>query len=131
MLTAPSAPITAISAVGQARFMSPRMCLLTHDVVRAAVGLAGDDGHLRDRRLAVGVQQLRAVPDDPAVLLADARQEAGHVDERHDRDVEAVAGPDEPRSLRRRVDVERTGEDRRLLRDDADGATVETREAAR
>ncbi len=28
MLTAPSAPMTAISAVGQAKFMSPRMCLL-------------------------------------------------------------------------------------------------------
>jgi hypothetical protein len=28
MLTAPSAPITAISAVGHARLMSPRMCLL-------------------------------------------------------------------------------------------------------
>ena len=28
MLTAPSAPITAISAVGHAKFMSPRMCLL-------------------------------------------------------------------------------------------------------
>src|SRR3990172_9695278 len=28
MLTAPSTPITAISALGQARLMSPRMCLL-------------------------------------------------------------------------------------------------------
>ena len=27
MLTAPSAPITAISAVGHAKFMSPRTCL--------------------------------------------------------------------------------------------------------
>ncbi len=27
-LTAPSAPMTAISAVGHAKFMSPRMCLL-------------------------------------------------------------------------------------------------------
>ena len=28
MFTAPSGPITAISAVGHARFRSPRMCLL-------------------------------------------------------------------------------------------------------
>ena len=43
--------------------------LAAHDVVRAAVGLAGDDREFRDRRLAVGVQQLCAVADDPAVLL--------------------------------------------------------------
>ena len=103
--------------------------LAAHDVVRAAVCLAGDDRQLRDRRLAIGVQQLRAVLDDPAVFLGDARQEAGHVDERHERHVEAVAGPDEPRRLDRRVDVERAGEDRRLLRDDADAAAAEPREA--
>ena len=56
--------------------------LAAHDVVGAAVRLAGDDRQLRDGRLAVGVQQLRAVPDDPAVLLRDAGQEPGHVDER-------------------------------------------------
>ena len=103
--------------------------LAAHDVVRAAVGLARDDRQLGDRRLAVGVQQLRAVADDPAVLLVDARQEARHVDERHQRDVEAVAGPDEPRRLRRGVDVEGAGEDRGLLRDDADTAPAEPREA--
>ena len=67
--------------------------------------------------------------DDAAVLLADARQEARHVDERDERDVEAIAGPDEPRCLRRRVDVERAGQDRRLLGDDADAPSAETREA--
>ena len=50
--------------------------LAAHDVVRAAVCLAGDDRQLRDRRLAVGVQQLRAVLDDPAVFLA--RRPAGN-----------------------------------------------------
>ena len=63
------------------------------------------------------------------MLLADARQEPGHVDERDERDVEGIAGPDEPRGLDRRVDVERAGEDRRLLRDDADAAPAEPREA--
>ena len=50
--------------------------LAAHDVVGAAVGLARDDRHLGHRRLAVGVEQLRAVLDDPAVLLGDAGQEA-------------------------------------------------------
>ena len=63
--------------------------LAAHDVVGAAVRLAGDDRQLRDGRLGVGVQQLRAVPDDPAVFLADTGQEPRHVDERDQRDVEA------------------------------------------
>ena len=66
-----------------------------HDDVRAAVGLARDHGHLRHGGLAERVQELRAVPDDPAVLLRGAGQEAGDVLERHDRDVERVAEPDE------------------------------------
>ena len=55
--------------------------LRVHHDVGAAVGLAGDDLDARHRRLAVGVEQLGAVADDAAVLLVDAGQEAGHVDE--------------------------------------------------
>ena len=99
--------------------------LAAHDVVGAAVGLAGDDRHLGNRRLAVGVQQLRAVLDDAAVLLTDARQEPGDVDERDDRNVEAVAGAHESRRLDRGIDVERAGQDRRLLGDDADAPPAE------
>ena len=58
--------------------------LAAHDVVGAAVRLAGDDRQLRDRRLAVGIQELGAVLDDAAVLLVDAGHEARHVDERDD-----------------------------------------------
>src|SRR4029079_14891509 len=94
--------------------------LAAHDVVGAAAGLAGDDRQLRDRRLAIGEEQLRAVTDDPAVLLLDAREEARYVDERDQRPVEAIAGPDEPRRLRRGVDVQGAGEHRRLLRHDPD-----------
>ena len=52
-------------------------------------------------------------------------QEAGDVDERQHREVERVAGPDEPRRLLRRVDVERAGQDHRLVADDAYGVPVE------
>ena len=81
-----------------------------HDDERAAVALAGDDLHPRDGRLAVRVEQLGAVPDDAAVLLVRAGQEAGHVDERDERDVERVARAHEAGRLLRRVDVERAGE---------------------
>src|SRR6202035_1887668 len=52
-----------------------------HDVVGAAVGLAGDDGDLGDGGLGVGVQQLGAAADDAGPFLAGAGQEPGHVDE--------------------------------------------------
>src|SRR5436190_5636312 len=62
-----------------------------HDVVGAAVGLAGDDRDLRDGRLDERVEELRAVLDDAAELLGRPGKEAGYVDEGDDRDVEAVA----------------------------------------
>ena len=40
----PSAPMTANSAIGQARVRAPRRQRV-HDAVCPAVGLAGDDGH--------------------------------------------------------------------------------------
>ena len=94
--------------------------LRAHHVVGAAVRLARDHGQLRHGRLGVRVEQLRAVPDDAAPLLAGARQEARHVDERHERHAERVAGAHEPRRLLAGVDVEHAGHLRRLVADDAD-----------
>jgi hypothetical protein len=95
--------------------------LRRHHVVGAAVGLARDDRDLRDRGLGEGVEELGAVLDDAAELLRRAGQEAGHVDERHQRDVEAVAEPHEARGLDRRVDVEAAGEVLGLVGDDPTG----------
>ena len=84
---------------------------------------------LRNGRLGVGVDQLGAAPDDAGMLLADAGQEAGHVDERQDRHVERIAGADEARRLLRRVDVEAAGELGRLVGDDADRMPLDPSEA--
>jgi hypothetical protein len=51
------------------------------------------------------------VLDDAAVLLVGAGQEAGHVLEGDQRDVEGVAEAHEARALDRGVDVEHAGED--------------------
>ena len=59
--------------------------------------------------------------DDAAELLGGAGQEAGHVLERDERDVEAVAEAHEARALDRGVDVEAAGQVRGLVGDDADG----------
>ncbi|MPM37910.1 hypothetical protein SDC9_84530 [bioreactor metagenome] len=100
-----------------------------HRQVGTAVRLADHDGHLRDGRRGVGVEQLRAVADDAAVLLGDARQEAGDVDEGDQRDVEGVAEPDELRALVGGVDVQHAGHHTRLVRHDADGVPVDAGEA--
>ena len=64
----------------------------------------------------------------PAVLLPHPGQEARHIHEGQERDVEGVAGPDEPGGLDRSVDVERAGQHRRLLGDDPDAPPAQARE---
>ena len=61
--------------------------------------------------------------------LVHAGQEAGHIHERHDRDVEGIAEADEARRLVGRIDVEAARHDLRLVGDDADDLAVETRVA--
>ncbi|CAH0321007.1 hypothetical protein SRABI91_05431 [Rhodococcoides fascians] len=81
-----------------------------HHVVRPAIRLAGDDGDLPDRRLPVGIQQLRAPPDDAVVFLARPGQEPRHIDQRDDRNVETITGADEPGCFLRGIDIEGAGE---------------------
>ena len=57
-------------------------------------------------------------------------QEARHVDEGEDRDVERVAGPHEAGGLLGGVDVEGAGELHRLVGDDTDRAALDPAEAA-
>ena len=68
--------------------------------------------------------------NDAAVLLVDSGQESRNVDQRDQRDVEAVAGSNEARTLVRRVDVQHTCQHLRLLRDDADASPFHPRESA-
>src|ERR1035437_3991421 len=83
--------------------------LAAHDVVRAAVGLAGDDREFGHRRLAVGVEQLGAMADDAAVLLGRPGQEARHINEGDDGDVKGIAEADETSAFHRCVDVQGAG----------------------
>ena len=80
--------------------------LAAHRVVARAERVARDDGELRDDRVGDGVDHLRAVLDDAAVLGARADHEAGHVLEEHQRDALLVAVHDEPRGLVGRVGVD-------------------------
>ena len=99
--------------------------LAVHGDVRAAVGLSHDQAHLRHGRLTVGKEHLRAVADDPAVLLLAARQEGRHIDQRQDGNVEAVAEADEPRALVGGVDLQRARHKAALVGHDANGLARE------
>ena len=70
--------------------------------------LASDDSDLWYGSLCKGVEQFSSVPDNSAVFLRRSRQEARHVDERNDRDVEGVAEADETGSLHRRINIQTT-----------------------
>mmetsp|Transcript_6696 Transcript_6696/g.14316 ORF Transcript_6696/g.14316 Transcript_6696/m.14316 type:complete len:206 (+) Transcript_6696:65-682(+) len=95
-----------------------------HDAVRAAVRLAQHHANLGHLRFRVRVQQLRAVPDNAAVLFRRARQKPRHVYKRHDGDVERVAQPHKPRGFGGRVAVEHAREVAWLVRDDSNHVAV-------
>ncbi len=67
--------------------------------------------------------------DDAAVFLLRTGEEARHIDERHDRNVEGVAETDETGTLARGVDVKHTGQVFRLVGHDTDGRAAEAGKA--
>ena len=91
-----------------------------HHNIGAAIGFAGDDGDFRHGRLTIGIKQFRAVFDDACIFLTDTRQEARHVDQCQDRDLEGVAKAHKPRGFARAVDIETACKHHRLVGHDAD-----------
>src|SRR5205823_5737654 len=94
-----------------------------------AVSLARDDRNLWDSCFGEGVKQLRAMADDAAVFLLRAGQESGYVFKGDEWDVERVAEAHEARALHAGVDVEDTRQERGLVGDDADRASIHSRES--
>lgn len=65
-----------------------RSYLRCHDIIRPTIGLARNDCNLGNRGLGICVEQLCAVLDDAAVLLAGAGEEPWHVHKCDEWDVE-------------------------------------------
>ena len=128
-LIAASGPITAICACGKARHAVGLEGRAGHRVEPGAVGLADDHRDLRHRRLGDRADHLRPVPDDPLPLDVLADHEAGHVRQEEQRDVEGVAGHDEPRRLVGGVDEQDAALHLRLVGHDPDRPAVEPRVA--
>ena len=98
-----------------------------HRVEPRAVCLADDHRELRDRGRRHRADHLRAVADDALALDVLADHEAGDVGQEQQRDVEGVAGRDEPGGLVGGVDEEHSPLLLRLVGDDPDGPAVEAR----
>ena len=77
----------------------PAQMFGAHHVVGTAIGLAGDERHLGDSGLGIGVEQFGAVFDNAAIFLRGAGQKAGHIDKGDNRDVEGITEPDKPGRL--------------------------------
>lgn len=73
--------------------------LRAHHVIGAAISLARDDGDLGHGGLGIGIEQLGTVGDDAIVLLGGAGQEAGHVDQGDQGNVEGITKTDETPGL--------------------------------
>ena len=101
-----------------------------HGYVGTAISLAGDDGDLGHRSLAVCVEHLGAVTDDAVVFLVYARQEARHINQIHQREVEGIAEADETCCLIGSVHIQAASHDIGLVGDDTYAAAVETGKAS-
>ena len=95
-----------------------------HAVVAGAVERADHDRERRHRGVRHRVDQLRAVLDDAALLVALADHEAGDVLQEQERHVDLVAELDELRALLRRL-----GEQDAVVGEDADRVAVQVRPA--
>ncbi len=127
--TAASGPITATSAVGPGEVEVCAYRFGTHHHVCTAVRLARDHRELRHRRFTVGIQELRAMPDDAAVLLRRAGKKARHVFKGDERHIKGIAQPHKARRFLRGVNIERAREVQRLVRHDAHRVAIQPREA--
>ena len=100
-----------------------------HGDERSAEALAQHHGEARHDGRGVGVQELGAAAYDRLVLLLDAGQVAGHVDQEDQRDAVGVAPLHEASGLVTAGRVEAAGQAHRVVGDDADRPSGEPAQA--
>ena len=100
-----------------------------HHIIGPAIGLACDKRHLWHSGLGIGEQQFGTVADNAACFLCQTGHEAGDIDKRNQRDVECITKADKTCCLARRIDIEASGENHRLVTHHANGFPVDTAKA--
>ncbi len=102
--------------------------LAGHGDIGSAVCLARHHGYLGNRGLAVGIDNLGPVLDDPSVLLLNPGEITGNIYKCNQWNVEGIAGTHEACTLHGCFDVQATGQETRLIRHDPHRHTVEAAE---
>ncbi len=97
-----------------------------HRGIRASVGFADYARDLGDRGLFPGIEHLGPMADDPFMLLFDSRKIPGDIDERNQRNIEAVAGPDEAGGIIRSVAINGRSKKERVVGHDSYGSSTHT-----
>ena len=126
MLTAPSGPMTAISAVGHARLMSARRCLLPMTMYAPPYALRVIYRHFGYGSLRIRVDELCAMANDAPVLLVRSWQVSWHVHQGDNGNVESIAEAHEARCFVGGVYIQYARQVSRLLRHYANGIAGHT-----
>ena len=100
--------------------------LRTHGDVSASVGLAEDHRHLGYGGLAVCVEHLCSMADNAPIFLGGSWQEARHIHQCQQRDIEAVTGTDEPGSFIGGIDIHASCLFAGLIRNHANAPAMES-----
>jgi len=117
--------MTAISAVGQAKFASVRICLdaITQYAPPYALRvMTVIFGTVASAKAKSNLAPCLMIPPNSCWVPG---RKPGNIFEGDERDVEGVAEAHETRALHRGIDIENPGKKGRLIADDADGAAVE------
>ena len=77
--------------------------------------------------VAICIEQFGSVGDDCAVFLLRSAEEAGHVNQGHQRNVERIAETHEARRLAAGIDIQHAGKDSRLIGNHADTPAAHVR----
>src|SRR5690554_7077067 len=93
--------------------------------MRSAIRFTQGNSHFWNRCFAVRVQQFSAMSNYSTVLLSRSGQEAGHVYQRNDGNIEGVAKTNETSCFTRRINVEHSREIFGLVRHDSYRLSIE------
>ena len=86
-----------------------------HHIIGAAIGLAGNQCYLGHSTFGIGIEQLGAMLNNAAILLAGARHKAGDIHHSQHGNIECIAEANKPRRLARGINIQTARQHHRLV----------------
>ena len=85
--------------------------LAGHNIVSASISLSGNESYFGNGCLSVGVKEFTSVLDDTTELLVSSWQEAWHVSEGNNGDLESITESDESSGFHGSINIQATSQD--------------------